>query len=328
MILADGLTHANGRDVLARMAVALPTLSPKMAGLAAYVSDNHVQVAFMSTRELAAAAGVSLATVVRFPTVLGYRNFDALRAGLQDRVNLDLTGVARLQRAAAGSRAPAALLRRVIDADRESLQALAHTFSEPQFERFTAALLAADRVTVVATRYAAPLATYFEYGLGKLRDDVQAATQADSSLYDRVCLMGEGDLLVVIAFARYPADLVTLVRFASGRGIRILAITDSPLSPILPLAEVTLFAKVSDVGLLDFVGSLAAPAALINCIVSALAARLGDEGLVRLQELENVAAEAGIYISTGGRPGPRDATLPFPDRRGAGPPEADRRVAP
>ena len=320
------MIHADGRDVLTRMSVAVPTLPPKMARLAAYVGDNYVQAAFMTTRELAAAAGVSLATVVRFPAVLGYRNFDALRSGIQDRVNLDLTGVARLQRAAAGGRAPAALLRRVIDADRESLQALAHAFSEPQFERFTATLLAAERVTVLATRYAAPLASYFEYGLAKLRDDVHAFTQADSSLYDRVGMMGEGDLVVVIAFARYPADLVTLARFASGRGIRILAITDSPLSPVLPLAEVTLFAKVGGVGLLDFVGSLAAPAALINCIVSAVAARLGEDGLARLQELENAAAEAGIYVSTGGRPGPRGTALPFPDARAPGTPAVRRRA--
>jgi len=322
------MIHADGRDVLARMATVQATLSPKMAQLTAFVGDHYVQVAFMTTRELAAAAGVSLATVVRFPTVLGYRNFDALRAGIQDRVNLDLTGVARLQRAATADRAPAALLRRVIDADRESLQALAYTFSEPQFERFASLLLAADRVTILATRYAAPLATYFEYGLAKLRDDVHAATQADSSLYDRVSRMGEGDLLVVIAFARYPADLVALVRFAAGRGVRVVAITDSPLSPVLPLAEVALFAKVSEVGLLDFVGSLAAPAALINCIVSALAVRLGEAGLARLRDLENAAAEAGVYAAVGGRPAPRDAALPFPTERASGRPATTRRMAP
>lgn len=309
------MIQADGHDVLTRLAAALPTLPPKMARLATFVGDNYVQVAFMTTRELAAAAGVSLATVVRLPAALGYRTFDALREGIQDRVNLDLTGVDRLQRSAP-DRAPATLLRRVIDADRETLQALAHTFSEPQFERFAAALLAADRVTVVATRYAAPLATYFEYGLGKLRDGVSAATHADSSLYDRLRLMGEGDVLIVLAFARYPADLIALARYAARCGVRILAITDSPLSPVLPLAEVTLFAKVGRAGLFDFVGTLAAPAALINCVVCAVAARLGEGGMARLRELEEVAAEAGIYVSTGGRAAPREVAFPAPAERG------------
>lgn len=306
------MIQADSSDVLARITAALPTLPPKMARLAGYVGDNYVQVAFMSTRELAAAAEVSLATVVRFPSLLGYRGFDAFRAGIQDRVNLDLTGVARLQRSSAASRAPAALLRRIIDADRESLQSLAHTFSERQLERFNAALLGAERVLILATRYAAPLAIYFEYGLAKLRNNVEAFTHADSSLYDRLHLMDDSDLLVVITFARYPADLIALARYAHSRGVRILAITDSPLSPVLPLAEVALFAKLSGIGLLDFVGSLAAPAALINCIIAELGTRLGDEGVARLQALEHAAAEAGIYVPTGGRAASRDHTLPFP----------------
>ena len=70
------MLHASGSDVVARVAVAQPSLTPKMAQLAAFVADNYVQVAFMNTRELAAAAGVSPATVVRFPSLLGYRNFD------------------------------------------------------------------------------------------------------------------------------------------------------------------------------------------------------------------------------------------------------------
>lgn len=305
--------HAPSQDVLARMATAQPSLTPKMARLAAYVADNYVQAAFMSTRELAVAAGVSPATVVRFPLILGYRNFDELRARIQDRVNFDLTGVARFQQAGTVNRSPAALLRRIIEADGESLRGLAQTFSEPQFERFETAVLAAERVTILGFRYVSPLTTFFEYALSKIKPNVRAFTQADSSLYDRIRLMDDGDLLIVIAFARYPADLVALAHSAHRRGVRILAITDSPLSPVLPLAEVALFVKMS---MLDFVGSLAAPAALINCIVSDLGVRLGDEAVARLQALEEAASEAGIYVSAAGRaPAAERSLLAWDDDR-------------
>lgn len=300
------MLHAVGHDFLTRVAVAQPTLTPKMARLAAFVSDNYVRVAFMSTRELAAAAGVSLATVVRFPAVLGYQNFDALRGSIQDRVNFDLTAVERLQQLPTANRSPAALLRRIIDADCESLRALAHTFSEPQIERFNNAVLAAERVTILGFRYVSPLATFFGYSLGKIKPNVQWYTQADSSLYDRVRLTDDGDLFIVLAFARYSAELVALARYAHRLGIRLLAITDSPLSPVLPLAEVTLFAKPS---MLDFVGSLAAPAALINCLVSELGVRLGEQARARLQTLEDAASEAGIYVPGGSGAAQRERTL-------------------
>ena len=277
-----------------------------MARLAGYVSDNHVQVAFMSTRELATAAEVSLATVVRFPRALGYDSFDAFRAAIQDRVNFDLSGVDRLRTLPVTNRSSSALLRRIIDADVSSLQALAHTFSEPQLERFVNLLLDAQRVTILGFRYISPLTMYFGYSLGKIKPSVRAHTQADSSLYDAIRLMDADDVLIVLAFPRYPMDLVSLVRFAHAQGVRILAITDTPLSPVLPMAEVALFARVS---MLDFVGSLAAPAALINCIVSEMGVRLGKVALERLQALEEAADQSNIYVRGGTRSTPVEGNL-------------------
>lgn len=285
-------------DFSARLTAAQTSLSPKMAQVAAYVSDHYLQVAFMSTRELAAVSGVSLATVVRLPAALGYPSFGAMRAGIQDRVNFDLTGVERLQTQSGTNRSPSALLRRIIDADVASLRALAQAFSEPQLERFVTALLQAERISILGFRYVSPLTVYFGYSLAKIKPYVQAFTEADSSLYDRVRLMDTGDVLVVIAFARYPVDLVALARYAHGLGVQILAITDSPLSPLLPLADVALFAKS---GMLDFVGSLAAPAALINCVVSELGVRLGEQALERLRAIEDAARAAGTYVSAGSR---------------------------
>src|SRR5215216_1454495 len=309
------MLHASGSDVVARLAIAQPSLTPKMALLAAFVADNYVPVAFMNTRELAAAARVSPATVVRFPALLGYRSFDEFRSSIQDRVNFELTGVARLQQSGQANRSPAALLRRIIDADCDSLRGLAQTFSEPQIERFVSTLAGAERVTIAGFRYVSPLAIFFEYSLAKIRGNVQSYTRADSSLFDRVRLMDAGDVMIVIAFARYPADLVA--RYAHRCGVRLLAITDSPLSPVLPLAEVALFAKVR---MLDFVGSLAAPAALINCIVADLGLRLGEQAVARLQALEAAASEVGIYVSAGGQPVRADGTmLIWDDGRSDGP---------
>jgi DNA-binding MurR/RpiR family transcriptional regulator len=292
------VTEQPGDDFLARLAAAQPALSPKMARLARFLGESYVQAAFMTTREIAAAAGVSLATVVRFPAVLGYPDFISLRASIQERVNVDLTAVERIRAMSAASCSTAGLLHRVIDAEVENLTALAHTFSEAQIERFVRAVLSASGVTIIGFRYASPLTVYFGYSLSKIKPNVHAFTHADSSLYDRVRLMDADDVLIAIAFARYARDQLSLVRYAHGLGRRILAITDGPLSPILPCADVALFAKTS---VLDFVGSLGAPAALINCVVSEIGVRMGENALQRLEALEDVAEEAEIYVSGGRR---------------------------
>jgi DNA-binding MurR/RpiR family transcriptional regulator len=292
------MIHPLRDDVFARLSEARPRLSPKMAQLSEYIIANYLKIPVMSTREVAAAAKVSLATVVRLPTLLGYDDFDVLRTSIQDRVNFDLTGVDRLRRLPGTSRSPAALLRRIIDRDSESLQALAHSFSEQQLESFSSALVKAERVTILGFRYVASLALYFAYALGKIRPNVFAWTHADSSLYDRARLLDKGDAIVVIAFPRYPSDMVNLARYARRQRARMLAITDSPLSPVLPLSDVALLAKAS---MLDFVGSLAAPAALINLVVSVAGMQMGQKAMERLAQLEEAAESCGTYVSPGGR---------------------------
>ena len=293
-------------DVLRRLAALHASLPPTMARLSEFVGEHYLKAAFLSSRQLAAAAGVSLPTVVRFSRALGYPTFEAFREGIQDRLNFELTGVERLRMypAETGS---AGLLRRIVEADTVSLRSLPQTFSRAQFDRFVETVLQARHVVVVAFRYASPLATYFSYSLGKIRPDVQAFVHADSALSDQIRLMHADDVVIAIAFARYPAEIVSVARYARRLGRRVLAITDSPLSPLLPLADATLFAKAN---MLDFVGSLAAPAALINCIVSDIGIRLGRRAVDRLEALEDSAKQTGIYVQAGHRGGARRPMSP------------------
>jgi DNA-binding MurR/RpiR family transcriptional regulator len=192
-------------------------------------------------------------------------------------------------------------------------------------DRFIEAILAARRVTIVGVRFVSPLADYLRYSLRKILPHVQAFFHADSTHYDDLCLMGDGDLLIALAFARYSAELVELLRYARQRGLRVLAITDAPISPIVPYAEIALFARG---GQLDFVGSLAAPAALINCIVSEVGVRRGERAIERLQRLEESAASSGAFVHSG--PGTSPHFIAWPDaplERDEGPARQERKAA-
>ena len=285
-------------DFLNRLSAAQPKLSPRMASLASYVCQNYLKVAIMSTRELAEKADVSLTTVVRLPGILGYKDFDELRASIQNRVNTDLNGIDRLKNIPADDGSSFSLLQRIIAQQSDNLRSLAQTFKESDFEAFCRHLARAERVLAVGVRYTAPLADYFCYSLNKVRSGVEACTTTDSTVYDRVRLMSGGDggdVALVVALPRYPRELVELVRYAHGCGVMVLAITDSPLSPVIPYANVTLYAKTS---MQDFVGSLAAPSALLDCVVGRVGKQLGKKALQRLEALEQSANENHTYASS------------------------------
>jgi DNA-binding MurR/RpiR family transcriptional regulator len=291
---------AAGDDLLERIGEARPRLSRTMVRVAAFLEEEYLRAAFLSTRELAAATGVSLATIVRFPRELGYADFGELREAIQARVRVDLDAIAHFRSVSSSDPGIEGQLRRVIDTDIESLTLLSREVDAAQIGAVVDALRDAPRVLVAGFRASAALAEYLGYPLRKLLSDVRTATAADSTLYDLIATSAPGSVLVAIATARYPADLVEVARFASSRGLVVVAITDSRVSPLVGIAATALVARQTR---FDFVGSIAAGAALATCIVAELGVRLGAAGVERVRLLEEAAAASAAYV--GPESGPR-----------------------
>jgi DNA-binding MurR/RpiR family transcriptional regulator len=152
-------------------------------------------------------------------------------------------------------------------------------------------------VTVLGFRWLRPLADYLAYALAKVRPGVAAVVHGDSTVRDRLEEIGCDHLVVAVAVARYPRDLVDAARRARERGLPLIVITDGPLSPLAPLADEALFVRQEP---FDFVGSLAAMSALANALVSVTALRLGTAATQRLEMLERAATAGGTYIGDGG----------------------------
>jgi DNA-binding MurR/RpiR family transcriptional regulator len=280
-------------DFFARLSAARSRLSPQLLRVAEYFEQNHLHAAFLSTRDIAAAAGVSLASVVRFPRAIGYADIGAVRDAIRDRVRVDLDAVAHLRSLTDDGGSIAAIVKRVVETDVESLTALTRDLSEALVDEAVASIVTARGVRILGFRQSRPLAEYLGYSLAKVIDDVQIDVVGDSAVYDRIALDPPGRLVVVIAMARYPADLHRVTAFARSRGHRILLVTDSALSPFAPLADLSIVARQAR---LDFVGSIAASAAVLNVLLSAVAVRLGDDAVARLAELDIVARDNDTYL--------------------------------
>ena len=76
-----------------------------------------------------------------------------------------------------------------------------------------------------------------------------------------------GDAVLAVSFAPYAPETVGVVRDASDRGVPIVAITDAPLSPLVPVASVCF--EVEDAAVTGF-RSLTATMCLAVSLVVAL----------------------------------------------------------
>ena len=77
-----------------------------------------------------------------------------------------------------------------------------------------------------------PVAVYMRYVLTKLGIRSQEFREAPAEAMRELNLMGPRDVLLVVSFAPYGELTVKLAQEAASRGIKIITITDTMVSPV------------------------------------------------------------------------------------------------
>ncbi len=90
-----------------------------------------------------------------------------------------------------------------------------------------------------------------------------------STALDQVGCIGPRDAVLAVSFSPYNSITPDLVAMARDRAAAIAAITDSALSPLVPLADATIEVVESDfAGFRSLAASLAVGMALVHAIVA------------------------------------------------------------
>jgi DNA-binding MurR/RpiR family transcriptional regulator len=231
---------------------------------------------------------VGAATVVRFATKLGFGGYGDLQASIRR----DLIG--RLRPAAERIRASGGVE-----------EALArHAEVEAANVTDTVAAIDPDEIAEIVTRLADPdvavhvvsgaassgVAAQFTLDLGQLRPGVVAVSGNEVEVHRSLALAEPGDVLVALDLQRYDRWLLDAVRTASGRGVWIVALTDSVLSPLASLADRTIVVRAAATGPFDsHVGSLA----VFDLLVAGVAGRDRDRAQERLERFEDAWSDRG-----------------------------------
>lgn len=211
--------------------------------IAEYLLRNPVVGASQSIEDLAAATGVSTATLSRFARALGYAGFPELRMALADTMQSLLQPVEKL-RGAMNRLAVEDPLRESVQQSLGNLRETADTIDPVLIDAVVKRLSAARTVYVMGFGLSAHLASLLTLGLQPFcRQLVNVVEFGGTEIAaGRLMNLEAGDELITISFPRYASDAVHLTRFAADRGASITAITDSIASPLTPLASALLLA--------------------------------------------------------------------------------------
>jgi DNA-binding MurR/RpiR family transcriptional regulator len=265
-------------------------LSPSQRIVARQVLTNYQAVAFATVADLARAANVSEATVVRFANALGFSGYPAFQKEIRRIVRADLKGTDRFHLLERQRPATGGTLERVLAEELDNLGHLRGSADADALRRAAAALRAARRVLVIGARGAAPLAFHLWFALDKLGLDATRSLTADTEASDRLCRMDERDAVVVIGFPRYLRAKVALLDLAARRAVPRIVVTDSPFSALK--GEIALHAPAESG---SFVAYHAAPLVLLNALIEEVASADRAGTLAALQRFEAMA-EAQSYF--------------------------------
>lgn len=211
--------------------------------IADHLLRNPVRAAASSIEDLAGAIGVSTATLSRFARSAGFRGFPDLRAAMAEAVQSLLHPVEKLREVV--QREPGASpLNEGLAATLGNVRAAAEGLDMAGVADVVAKLGEARGIYVMGFGLSAHVAGLLTLGLQPFCPQLVNVVEFGGTevAAGRLMNVGEGDLVIAISFPRYAADAVHLAAYARDRGAHVVAITDSPASPLARAAHRLLLA--------------------------------------------------------------------------------------
>jgi DNA-binding MurR/RpiR family transcriptional regulator len=259
-------------------------LTPTQRRIAHSLVQHAASAAYLSAAEVADLAGVSQPSVTRFAMALGYNGYPALRRELRALVD-----VSPVENTASNA------MQRAVRAEADHLARLVDQLDDLDTVRRAADLLVASRpLPVLGLRAAAPLAAYFGYFAAKVLPDVRVLDTGGTQLLDRLDqarAAGAGAMLTVV-LPRYPRETLEAIRDAKAAGLKVVAITDSAVSPAAGCADVVLPAAVGTQLVFDL---HTGPMAMTMVLLQAMCDGAPEPVQRRLEEFEATAARRHIF---------------------------------
>lgn len=260
-------------------------LTPAERRVAEVVAAAPARVAFGTVAELATRSHSSGPTVLRLAAKLGFDGFADLQGAVQGELSEHLRpAVERIRTSAATSP-----LSRAGDIEASNVHSTLDAVDPQAFDR-TVLLLAhrRHRVHVLAGEDSAGVAATIARELDLLRPGVEVIGGSPVAVARSLARIEPDDVVLAVELRRYERWVLETAASATARGARLVAVTDSLLSPLAEGASEAFVAGAAGIGPFDsHVGILA----LGNALVAGVAVRLRASATARLDAVE--AATAG-----------------------------------
>jgi len=222
---------------LRRLDASAATLSANDTAVAAYLRRNPLAGALSTADQLARAAGVSKAAVVRFAVRLGYPGFTELREHLRQQLTQPRTESLPGARDE-GMDDVRIFLSTKLASDLASLSSFVESVDQRDLQRCAELLVQPDATVFVAGhRRGFATAMFAQRMFSWVRPGVRLWRMEEPGLALALDEIRPGDVVLAFAFRRYPRVTGVLLEYAREVGASSILVTESLTCPFVALAD-------------------------------------------------------------------------------------------
>ncbi len=221
---------------------AYPDLPKQLQRIARFALDKPDELALGTVAVIASSADVQPSSVIRFANALGFGGFSEMqqvfRGHLIERSSSYRERIDQLRLSTRVKPEGGGVLHQFVGDAVAELGQLEENVHAADIAAATALICGAARVHVFAQRRAFPVACYLAYAFGQLELRTHLIDGVGGMLAESLRGIAQDDVLVVVSFQNYSRDVIEAATAVHERGIVVIALTDSALSPLKPSARV------------------------------------------------------------------------------------------
>jgi DNA-binding MurR/RpiR family transcriptional regulator len=274
-----------------RILEAYDDLTRQERHLADLLLEDPDALVLKSATEISAKANVSKATTARFFRRLGYPSFKSAQKAA--RPGEEARGSPRPPVRGPDRKAGRGQLAEHLASDVQNLVRSIEALRADELNHAIQLMARAEKLWVVGFGDNYPLAHFARSMLIRIKADIRMIPIGGFSIPEEFASIKPTDAMIALGVGRKTRSLRSIMRSAVHAGAQVVYLTDQASRGGPDVAHVTLRCRTRGVSVYD---SVVAPVSVITFLCAALAMRIGQTALERLQFIENIHDEWGDLV--------------------------------
>ncbi|MDQ0323250.1 DNA-binding MurR/RpiR family transcriptional regulator [Pararhizobium capsulatum DSM 1112] len=258
--------------------------------LADVLLKNQDALVLYSASELSERARTSKATTARFFQRMGFPSFKTAQKDARSTVPVVPSEADRFTRSSLGK----ADLSEHLATDMQNLVRSVEQLRSDELSQAVQLMARAEKLWIVGFGDNYALAHFARALLIRVKPDIRMIPIGGFSVPEEFASIARTDAMLALGVGRRTRSLRSIMRSGVNAGAQVVLVTDQNVRAGNEVASVTLRCRTKGTGVFD---SVVAPVSLITFLCNALALRIGQSAIERLQFIDSIHEEWGDVLS-------------------------------